>query len=108
MRLLTLRTTRTIIAALQITLSFSLLAPAYARGPWRASEENTRGWQLMTPEERIEHQSTIRGFGSLDECRRYQIGHHQMMQERARQRGMTLPAGGQDICERLKPGQAAR
>lgn len=76
---------------------------AEARGPWRASEENTRGWQLMTPEERIEHQARVRGFKTLDECRAYQVEHHRLMEQRARERGMSLPGGGRDICEHLKP-----
>ena len=80
--------------------------PANAFGPWRASEANTRGWQLMTPEERIEHQSTIRGFVTLEECRAYQVKHHQLMEERARQRDKVLPSGRQDICAHLKPGTA--
>ena len=58
-----------------VVLSIFLLAgPAHARGPWRASETNTRGWQFMTPEERIEHQAKVRGFGAYEECRAYQGG----------------------------------
>ena len=85
-----------------------LAGPVLAWGPWRASEENTRGWQLMTPEERIEHQSRIRGFASYEECHTYQVSHHRLMEERARQRGMELPRGERDICEHLKPGKASR
>lgn len=91
-----------------ITLLLSLAAAAQARGPVRASEANTRGWQLMTPEERIEHQSRIRGFTSYEECRSYQVGHHQLMEERARQRDMALPRGGRDICEHLRPLEDTR
>jgi hypothetical protein len=91
-----------------ITLLLSLAAPAQASGPVRASEVNTRGWQLMTPAERIEHQSRIRGFQTYGECRRYQISHHQLMEERARQRGMALPRGGRDICEHLQPVEDSR
>ena len=52
-----------------VVLSPFLLTGALARGPWRASETNTRGWQFMTPEERIEHQAKVRGFTSYEECR---------------------------------------
>lgn len=76
---------------------------ADARGPWRASAENTRGWQFMTPPERIEHQARIRGFTTLEACRAYQQEHHRLMQARARDRGLAMPAGGRDICEHLKP-----
>lgn len=95
---------RLVIAILLI----SLVSPAIARGPWRASEANTRGWQLMTPEERIGHQTAIRGFKTLEQCRAYQAEHHQLMEERARQRDMALPGGGRDICGHLKSGQSAR
>jgi hypothetical protein len=84
-------------------LWFSFAALAIAKGPWHASETNTRGWQLMTPEERIEHQSRIRGFTSLAECRAYQLWHHQRMEERAKQRGKALPTRRRDICEHLSP-----
>lgn len=79
-----------------------LAAEAGARGPWRASAENTRGWQFMTPEERIEHQSRVRAFNTLEECRAYQQRHHKLMEERARERGVAVPSGGRDICGHLK------
>jgi len=92
---------------LLMTLSGSLLLAAVfsaeARGPWRASEENTRGWQFMTPEERIEHQARVRCFETLNECRAYQQEHHRLMEQRAKGKGSALPSGGRDICEHLKP-----
>ncbi len=81
----------------------SFIAVAQARGPWRANESNTRGWQLMTPEERIEHQAKVRSFTNYEECRAYQLSHHQLMVERARQRNMELSGGGRNFCEHLKP-----
>ena len=73
-----------------------------AAGPWRASPSNTRGWQLMTPEERIEHQARVRGFTDYDACEAYRTQHHALMSERAQQRGLALPEGT-DFCARLKP-----
>lgn len=89
------------ILAMALLLVFA--TPASARGPWRADEANTRGWQFMTPEERIAHQTRIRSFKTYAECREYQIEHHRLMVDRARQRGMALPIGRRDICEHLKP-----
>jgi len=83
-------------------LLLSLASPAEERGPWRASERNTRGWQLMTPEERVEHQARIRGFRTYQECRDYQARHHQLMKERARQAGAELPQAGRDFCRHLQ------
>ncbi len=91
--------------ALLFLLALLLAGPVLARGPWRASEENTRGWRLMTPEERIEHQARIRGFKNYEACRTYQLEHHRLMMERARQRGMALRGGGRDICAHLKSGE---
>lgn len=85
-------------------VSALLLLPAgdaLARGPWRASEDNTRGWQLMSPEERIEHQAKIRGFRKYDECHAYQLEHHRRMAERAIQRGVRLQQRQRDICADL-------
>jgi len=92
---------------LLMTLSGALLLTAAmtveARGPWRASEDNTRGWQFMTPAERVEHQARVRGFKTLDECRAYQQEHHRLMEQRAKEQGSVMPSGGRDICEHLKP-----
>jgi len=87
---------------------FLLAGSVQALGPWRASETNTRGWQFMTPEERIEHQAKVRGFRTYEECKTYQVEHHRLIEARARQRGMALPSGGQDFCAHLKPGSESR
>lgn len=94
---------RTMNRIVALALLLALATPTAGSGPWRASETNTRGWQLMTPEERIEHQARIRGFRSYAECRNYQLEHHRLMEERARQRGLELPRGRRDICEHLQP-----
>lgn len=85
-----------------IALLFAV-APAHATGPWRADPSNTRGWQLMTPQERIEHQARVRSFTDYDACEAYRERHHDLMTERARQRGLSLPGGGQDFCDHLDP-----
>ena len=93
------RLLRAISGALLLTAAMTV----EARGPWRASEENSRGWQFMSPEERLEHQARVRGFKTLDECRAYQQEHHRLMARRATEKGMALPSGGRDICEHLIP-----
>lgn len=74
---------------------------AQAAGPWRANEGNTRGWMLMSPEERIAHQAKIRSFTNYDDCHAYQVAHHRLMQERASRLGLTLPEHGRDVCAHL-------
>ena len=93
---------RRILPLALTALSITLAGSALARGPWRANEQNTRGWYFMTPEERIEHQARIRSFKTLDECRAYQVEHHQLMEARAREQGHPLPGGHRDICEHLR------
>ena len=80
-----------------------LAGTADARGPWRASEANTAGWQLMSPEERIEHQATIRGFDDYAACLAYQREHHREMAARAAARGLRLPETPRDFCAHLRP-----
>ena len=91
-------------------LIFSVLLAVFAgmaeaRGPWRASEGNSAGWQFMSPEERIEHQARIRGFRTYDDCQAYRQQHHALMEERARAAGQTL-RHGRDFCAHLRAGVA--
>lgn len=84
-------------------LAVVLVLPAMvAAGPWRASEENVRGWQFMTPEERIEHQRRLRSFQTYEECKAYQQQHHARMQERARQAGVVLTPREQSACDQMR------
>lgn len=71
-------------------------------GPWRATARNSQGWQLMTPDERIEHQRQLRSFRTYDECKAYQQAHHALMAERARKAGVVLTPKAGSICERLR------
>lgn len=77
-------------------------ASALARGPWRAGEDNTSGWQLMSPQERIEHQARLREFTDYVACRAYLDTHHELMEARARALGLALPVARRDACARLQ------
>lgn len=65
----------------------------WAQGPgrWTADNGNTQGWSLMTPEERTEHQNKMHSFKTYDECKAYQETHHNAMEARAKEKGVTLP-----------------
>lgn len=89
-------------------LSLAFIDSALARGPWRASDGNTTGWYLMSPEERIEHQARIRGFRTYDDCHAYQVEHHQIMAARAAEKRLQLPEKGRDICEHLRSPESGR
>lgn len=86
---------------LGITLAGGL---AEARGPWAADQGNTRGWQLMTQQERIEHQTKMRSFKTYDECKAYLAEHHTLMEARAKEKGLTLPMGraGGYACDHMQ------
>lgn len=58
----------------------------------RAGAQNTYGWSMMTPEERQTHMTRMRGFTSRKDCEAYVAQHHQQMVERAKQRGVAMPA----------------
>ncbi len=86
-------------------LSIAIANLAFARGPWRASEDNIRGWQLMSPQERIRHQARIRGFTRYEDCHAYQVEHHRLMAARARERGLQLGTVRRDACAHLPVGR---
>jgi hypothetical protein len=79
-----------------------MTATAVARGPLRASEDNTSGWSLMTPEERIKHQTIIRSFKTLEACRAYQAEHHEILLSRAQALGLPLHRNRHDFCTRFQ------
>jgi hypothetical protein len=51
------------------------------------------GSQLMTPQERLEHRAKMRSL-SPTERQQYRREHHAEMQNRAEERGLTLPPMG--------------
>ncbi len=77
-------------------------AGAWAAGPWRASAQNTEGWQYMSPNERIEYQRRMRGFQTYEQCSDYQAQHGLRIRERAGQaKGAPVPKI-ESACEQLR------
>ena len=59
---------------------------------------------MMTPAERQAHQERMRSMTSAADCNAYMAGHRQQMAERAKERGMSMPAQPRrDACAGLKP-----
>lgn len=79
-----------------------LLAGEAGAFPWYASGDNFRGAQLMTPEERKAHVARLQGMQGLEECRAYMQAHHQDLDRRAREKGVTLPPVQGDPCEVMR------
>lgn len=66
------------------------------------------GSQLMTNQERIEHRNLLRNAKTVEEREQIRLQHHEQMQLRAKERGVTLPdvppAQGGGMGRRMGPG----
>ncbi|HEX8776810.1 MAG TPA: hypothetical protein VF738_01725 [Rhodanobacter sp.] len=66
------------------------------------------GWQLMTPAERSEYRMKMRSLKTVQEREALRSQHHEEMQKRAQQRGVTLPdmprqnRGGAGMQQRMQ------
>ena len=78
------------------------------KGPgWSFNKDNTRGWGMMSRDERTEHRDRMLSIKTYDECVAYLEEHRKLMDERAKERGRPGPAmPPQNMCERMK--QAGR
>lgn len=61
-------------------------------GRGRFGPDNTPGWALMSPAERSAHRERMSGLKTEKDCRAYMDEHHRQMQERAKQKGGSVPA----------------
>lgn len=71
-------------------------------GGWRCGSDNVAGWKMMTPDERTEHRNTMRSMKSYAECVAYQSEHHKRMEERAKEKGVSLPPPRARACDQMK------
>jgi hypothetical protein len=65
-------------------------------------KDNTRGWSLMTTEERTAYHDKMLAAKTFDECKAIQVEHHQAMEARAKEKGTTLMAARQNACDRMQ------
>jgi hypothetical protein len=63
----------------------------FAGTSFAQDQERAYGWNLMTPEERAEHQNKMRSLKNEQEREQFRIEHHKKMQERAKEKGTVLP-----------------
>ncbi|MGB4064004.1 MAG: hypothetical protein WBK19_09285 [Azonexus sp.] len=56
-----------------------------------AADETVYGSQMMTNQERIEHRTKINAAKTAQEREQVRLEHHEKMQLRAKERGVTLP-----------------
>lgn len=56
-----------------------------------AGEQQIYGSHLMTEQERTDHRAKMRAAATDEERERIRREHHELMEQRARERGLTLP-----------------
>ena len=76
--------------ALAVVMTFSTNF-ALADDQEQLRGQNIYGSSLMTKAERAEHRATIRSLKTREERERYRMEHHKRMQERAKEKGISLP-----------------
>lgn len=54
-------------------------------------QEQIYGYQLMTPQERLEYQERMQAAKTEQEREKIRLEHHEQMKARAKERGVTLP-----------------
>jgi len=67
-----------------------------------AGQNITRGWELMTPQERTEQQTQMRAVKTYDECVAVQTEHRGKLETRAKEKGLTLISPRVSPCDSLK------
>jgi len=70
----------------------ALSATVMATSAVAQSNDQIYGSQLMTTAERNDYRERIRSMKTEQEREAYRLEHHKQMQERARERGVALPA----------------
>lgn len=89
---------------LKIAIALSLMASTSAF----AADVPIYGSQLMTNQERIEHRNKLRAAKTAEEREEVRLQHHEQMQLRAKEQGVTLPdtppAQGAGQGRRMGPG----
>lgn len=73
------------------TASTSAVAADAAAPPAKTEAKQVYGSQLMTRQERIEYRNKMRSLKTQEERDAFRAEHHSQMQERAKEKGVTLP-----------------
>jgi hypothetical protein len=81
----------------------SSMGPGYGKGmQFKFNQNNTRGWTLMTAQERSAHHASMISAKSYEECKARQSEQHQTLDARAQEKGVVLPAARENACDRMK------
>lgn len=81
------------LALLALGIGSTSVGAADAAAPPAKTEAKPQvyGSQLMTRQERIEYRNKMRGLKTQEERDAFRAEHHRLMQERAKEKGVTLP-----------------
>jgi hypothetical protein len=70
----------------------------------RVGADQTPGWDMMTTTERQQFQRDLQAAKTPDQCRQVMGKHRQMMQDRAKERGVPAPTEAKrDLCAGMSP-----
>lgn len=94
--------TRMIAAVVVIGTFLSATAMAHQGPGYRFNQKNTPGWMLMSAQERSDFRSKMLASKTYDECKAVQASHHEMMLQRAKEKGVTLNMPSANACDRMK------
>jgi len=81
----------------------ALLLPAGFAGAANKIEP-IYGSQMMTQQERLEYRNRMRATNSVEERQQVRAEHHEMMKQRAQERGVTLPDNPPAMGGGMGPG----
>lgn len=80
------------LAAASIALgALSASAADAPQAPQKPQARQVYGHQLMTDQERLEYRNKMRSFKTQKERDEFRAEHHKLMQDRAKEKGVTLP-----------------
>ena len=83
-----------LVSALSLSAGYALAADPQAakENAQIQKQEQVYGSQLMTQEEQMAYRAKMRAAKTTEEREQLRKEHHEQMQERAKARGVTLPA----------------
>jgi hypothetical protein len=78
-------------AVFSLSAAYVVAADQPQGGQQEQVQQQVYGSQLMTPQERAEYRAKMRSLKTPEEREAFRQEHHRLMQERAGERGLTLP-----------------
>jgi hypothetical protein len=76
-------------------------AAAPGKGAVRGQRGSDTG-SLLTPAERSAHEAAMNGLKSFDECTAVMAKYNKLLADRAKEKGVAVPAERGNVCERMK------